>query len=1220
MNSVVANVIIYLSSATNYGDKTYDELYAPDVNGYQYFSFPEIQNYFTVPKGATLSAFLHWSESFFLDAQKDYKLTAIRVDNGSGLPGTDNRQDLDYLYPQEKIEWTNNTGQNQLIYFQIRGPGQGLDQGRELKMRVYTDSASGQILYPTNYGGIAGHAAAESCLSVAAVNADNIGVVASYSSPGPTPIYTFNPDGTVQSIVNRSTPSFSGVDKVQTRVGQAGWFPVNPFTGTSASAPHIAGVVALMLQVNPNLSWAQIKSNLQSTATLVTGSGGAGLVNAFEAVYSSVRTVSDTTFSTNITLNSYVRFLGTTTIQPGIVLEIPQNKTMAIEGRLVMGSIQSKLNVRGTLIMRNFTQYHGTLISRPFGGRVFSDGSVIHQELVPKNTPTMLQGIQNSQLLVYGLYQINEGKTDSVVDNSSVIVDSGGILNLLTNSELAIQSTCSLRVKGNGIVKIPSGAKLNCTGTLIVDQGGTIQVGKGGILQINGGGQMQMLAGGNGSITVDSSGQVICYGTISASDTLYMKKSGIVQIQSGGQLSLNSGGVVILDTSAQLTDYGTVTVNNGGIIDARKSVNIIIQNSGTLRTNQGGLINTVMSGGIDCYGTLSTNSTINSDGLITIRSGGKLKADSSSFFRMGYNGYVNIYGSIVARGTATKKILFTSSNPNPTKGAWNRIYLLGGPDTLKNCDIKYARYGLYISNSSTDIIDSCTVDSSQYYGIILDTDNGTNKILNTTITNNSSGLLVTSSKASIIQSSIKNNASNGIFILLSKPYISKSRIQSNGANGLLVSGSTAMPFFSPDGIDSGKNTLKLNGISNGLSQLNIGDGGNAYLGELVSYSSCICEQQSNTPVLSGIQGTGCPEGCHLETRYEKRAGYNNLYTTSTSSGALVNNNTSKLVKARYNYWYTTSQNSIVGPVDSTWQLTDSIYTPARAIPIIVEQEMSPVLNSATVTKSEPTPEDIVYWLKSLRKTVEEKPDDALLALHLLSAFVGPGGNYPDAIDTTWDDFLSSIETSSPSMQLRVLATAYKVEAKMYQHKYSDAISLSNLYLQNNKINDHFWLYFQAQKLLSYLGLGKRTDAGAILQIVQRAAQNGRYNPSTLETLNMLVNNHPINTSNDSPSNEEMPPQLQQTISQIPTSFDLDQNYPNPFNPVTTIKYALPEDSKVTIKIYNILGQVVSSLVDEYQSIGVKTVSFDAGELPSGVYFYHFQTNKFTAVKKMLLIQ
>jgi hypothetical protein len=95
----------------------------------------------------------------------------------------------------------------------------------------------------------------------------------------------------------------------------------------------------------------------------------------------------------------------------------------------------------------------------------------------------------------------------------------------------------------------------------------------------------------------------------------------------------------------------------------------------------------------------------------------------------------------------------------------------------------------------------------------------------------------------------------------------------------------------------------------------------------------------------------------------------------------------------------------------------------------------------------------------------------------------------------------------------------------------------------------------------------------------------------------------------------------------PTEFSLAQNYPNPFNPVTTITYALPQESHVRLSICNVLGQEVRILVNESEQAGYKSVQFDASQLPSGLYFYRINATStaapqttFTQIKKMVLVK
>jgi len=83
---------------------------------------------------------------------------------------------------------------------------------------------------------------------------------------------------------------------------------------------------------------------------------------------------------------------------------------------------------------------------------------------------------------------------------------------------------------------------------------------------------------------------------------------------------------------------------------------------------------------------------------------------------------------------------------------------------------------------------------------------------------------------------------------------------------------------------------------------------------------------------------------------------------------------------------------------------------------------------------------------------------------------------------------------------------------------------------------------------------------------------------------------------------------------------LVQNYPNPFNPTTTIKYQIPELSLVTIKVYDVLGNEIATLVNQEKPIGSYEVKFNAIGIPSGIYFYRIQAGSFVETKKMLLLK
>ena len=102
--------------------------------------------------------------------------------------------------------------------------------------------------------------------------------------------------------------------------------------------------------------------------------------------------------------------------------------------------------------------------------------------------------------------------------------------------------------------------------------------------------------------------------------------------------------------------------------------------------------------------------------------------------------------------------------------------------------------------------------------------------------------------------------------------------------------------------------------------------------------------------------------------------------------------------------------------------------------------------------------------------------------------------------------------------------------------------------------------------------------------------------------------------------------LQKKSDIMPTEFSLFQNYPNPFNPATRIMFSLPQQSNVSLKIYNILGELATELINNQSyDAGYHEVTFDGSQFASGTYLYRLQTSSagkqpFVEIKKMILIK
>jgi len=127
-----------------------------------------------------------------------------------------------------------------------------------------------------------------------------------------------------------------------------------------------------------------------------------------------------------------------------------------------------------------------------------------------------------------------------------------------------------------------------------------------------------------------------------------------------------------------------------------------------------------------------------------------------------------------------------------------------------------------------------------------------------------------------------------------------------------------------------------------------------------------------------------------------------------------------------------------------------------------------------------------------------------------------------------------------------------------------------------------------------------------------------------ESRNSFLNNYTIRMSNlwGDPSivpKYDIPADVISEES-FPTDFTLYQNYPNPFNPSTTIKFALPFAGNVKINVYNTLGQLVETLVDQEMQSGYHEVNFDGSGLASGIYLYQLQAGEYISIRKMVLIK
>ncbi len=141
--------------------------------------------------------------------------------------------------------------------------------------------------------------------------------------------------------------------------------------------------------------------------------------------------------------------------------------------------------------------------------------------------------------------------------------------------------------------------------------------------------------------------------------------------------------------------------------------------------------------------------------------------------------------------------------------------------------------------------------------------------------------------------------------------------------------------------------------------------------------------------------------------------------------------------------------------------------------------------------------------------------------------------------------------------------------------------------------------------ITYTGTGI-PDIGSITIAVSNMGNASGANPGTFFLLDNLEFGNPVG--------------IESAGDLVPESFSLEQNYPNPFNPSTTFKFSIAKSSAVQLAIYNELGQEVAQVVNEQLNAGTYEVDWNAGRLPSGVYFYRIRAGEFIESKKLILMK
>ena len=463
----------YISAAGNDGLACWSGLFYSNVDNQHQWWYASGQyytnNYFDLAVGSSVDIVMQWADKWDY-ARSDYDVylydnLGAQVEVGNSSQGTSGS------IPREKISFSHVLGDSYLSPFHIvlkkninEGHTPINEPEKEIRLIISTSENAGLSYTYPNYTDsrsrkqIYGKEMAAS-VAVGAYPVTNTGSLEGYGSRGPSAIHSFDNNGVDRGSQPVNTPAIIATDGVETNAGT----DFNPFFGTSAAAPHIAGIAALYYSKFPSGNfYTAITSSASSIAGGTGGTyndqSGFGKADARECLIYSLTTIYPGTVSSNTSWTDS-KVAGTVTINSGVVVTIPTNTTSAIIGTVNFGNVNSKIVVSsgGTIVVRKGAQVD---ISHILGNVILEDGIRLEQlkedlslltelsigrweggptfapysvpKILPNEIPGSTEVIQANQGISstsqkYYLWQDNYVTTSSILNHQSFLVqDSKG--------------------------------------------------------------------------------------------------------------------------------------------------------------------------------------------------------------------------------------------------------------------------------------------------------------------------------------------------------------------------------------------------------------------------------------------------------------------------------------------------------------------------------------------------------------------------------------------------------------------------------------------------------------------------------------------------------------------------------------------------------------------------------------------------------------------------
>ncbi len=646
----------------------------------------------------------------------------------------------------------------------------------------------------------------------------------------------------------------------------------------------------------------------------------------------------------------------------------------------------------------------------------------------------------------------------------------------------------------------------------------------------------------------------------------------------GGEIFVHNNGIAYNNGTGSGSIYG-----GGSCISVKPGGRYITSNPGYQLNFADGALLLNDGGSIE----LSDNSK-----LIFEETSQKFKINPGSTIELGANARIEVNSQLDAQGSAFQPITITSLDQNPLPADyWKWIKLtgdgLGSQDDfiLKYATIEYGEIGIYGYDAYVNV-ENCIVRKNDVANIWL---------------SNCSG--------NIDQSTIENSDNGwGIRLQNSSPYISNCNILENADAGVYCHPYSSPRFYPDEGVmpaPPGNNVIANN--------------------------------------QSGIRATyySSPFLGSWDKEFGSIAGYNSIYGSGEEYYHVYANNNCD-IDAQFNWWgqYPPDEELFYANENSTINYSNALdYDPNEGM---IAKSLGGFLGNSNPQplysgRSGNGPDSLLRLARKYR--YRQRPN---LAIDVYKRLIN---NYPNSLVARWAlieilwafkearldssaNFLQRIKATHSNIKMKRIAYDLLSGVFLEQGNVSAAISNAQeiLTLYPNTSSEKFALF---DLFNIFLNLQKdSTAAQNMLTVLEqkypkdeltRAAQY-QFRESGKRTLGLTAGNLPEAILETSPGESKS-----NTTDQVPEQFSLQQNYPNPFNPTTNIRFGMSELGFVELKIYDLTGRLVRTLISEIKEPGMYKVQWDGmddkgNQAASGIYIYRMKTKEFIASRKLILLR